>query len=85
MRTNSWVWASTPGVTRTRTAGRSERPRRRLEQATQPGDLVEGVDHDAPHPVLESRGQLLFRLVVAVEDQLGGRHAGGEGDVELAP
>ena len=59
--------------------------RRRIEQATQAGDLVEGVDHNASHSILEGGGQLLLRLVVAVEDQLVGGHAGGEGDVQLAP
>ena len=84
VRTNSWVCASTPGVTRTRTARPVPHGRGRLQQAAQPGDLVEGVDHDAADAVLERGGQLARRLVVAVHDEALRRHTGRERDVELA-
>ncbi len=83
VRTNSWVWASTPGVTRTRTLGRSRGRRGRLEQPAQPCHLVEGVHHDAPDAGLEGGGELVGRLVVAVQDEPGGGYPGRQGDVEL--
>ena len=84
VRTNSWVWASTPGVTRTRTLGRSRGRRGRLEQPAQPCHLVEGVHHDAPDAGLEGGGELVGRLVVAVQDEPGGGYPGRQGDVELS-
>ena len=55
------------------------------DQALDPVDLVEGVDHDTAHPDRQGRGQLLGRLVVAVQDQPLGRYTGGQGYVEFAP
>ena len=81
MRTNSWVWASTPGVARIRTFGRE--PVLRVEGG-EALELVEAVDDDATDAGLPRRLQLGHGLVVAVEDEPVGRHAGGEGDVELA-
>ncbi len=76
VRTNSCVCASTPGVTRTRTLGRARRRRRGFEQASEAGDLVEGVHDDAADPMGERVGQLGGRLVVAVQDEAVGGHAG---------
>ena len=56
-----------------------------IEQSAQSGDLVKGVDHDAAHPAGQGVGQLLFRLVVAMEDQPVRRHSRREGDVQLTP
>ena len=53
VRTYSWVWASTPGVTRTRTWGAA---RRTGGEALEAVDLVEGVDDDAADPGVEGPG-----------------------------
>ena len=58
--------------------------RRRLQQASEAGHLVEGVHDDPSDAEGEGGGQLLGRLVVAVEHQAVRRHAGREGHVELA-
>ena len=76
VRTNSWVWASTPGVTRTSTAGRADRPGAVIGQPAEPGDLVERVDHDPAHPDLERAGQLGLGLVVPVQHEPRRGHAG---------
>ena len=81
VRTYSWVWASTPGVTRMRTSGRAARPG---GQAVEAVELVERVDHDAAHPDLDGPGQLGLGLVVAVQHQALAGHAGGQRDVQLA-
>ena len=47
-------------------------------------DLVEGVHDDAADPDGQGRRQFLGRLVVAVQDEPVGRHAGREGHMELA-
>ena len=79
--TYSWVWASMPGVTRMSTS----RPRRAAGgQPLEPVDLVEGVNHDPSHADFEGTAQLGVGLVVAVHDQTGARHAGGQGHVQLA-
>ncbi len=69
-------------------AARRPRDRPRARVGRPPGldavDLVEGVDDDAPDPDRQRGGQLLGRLVVAVQDEAVGGHAGGEGHVELA-
>ena len=80
VRTNSWVWASTPGVIRSWTRGRGQALGVQRIEAI---ELVEAVDDDAADPGPERRPQLLHRLVVAVEHQAIGGDAGGEGDVEL--
>ncbi len=54
-----------------------------LEKAPEPGDLVEGVDDDPADAMLQRRGQLVGRLVVAVQDEPIRRDTGGERDVEL--
>ena len=59
------------------------RGRTRLEEAAEAGDLVERVHDDAADAHLERRGELVGRLVVAVQDEPIGRDAGGEGDVKL--
>ncbi len=48
-------------------------------------ELVERVDHDAPHAHVQGVAQLGHGLVVAVQHQLVGRYAGGEGHVDLTP
>ena len=89
MRTNSWVWASTPGVTRISTVGLATSgpvapaaPVR--EQSLEPLDLVEGVDDDPADADRQRRGQLVVGLVVAVQHQPVGRDPGGQGHVQLA-
>ncbi len=47
-------------------------------------ELVERVDDDAPHSGLQRGCELGFRLVVAVEDDPGGREADALRDVQLA-
>ena len=84
VRTNSWVCASTPGVTRTRTLGRVSLGGGRLQQAPETGDLVERVDDDAADPPLQRRRQFVGRLVVAVQHEALSRDAGRQRDVELA-
>ena len=78
---NSWVCASTPTVTRTRTAWRTPASPRDLSQ---PLDLVEGVDDDRPDPCGDGLAQLGDRLVVAVHADPLGREPGGKRDGELA-
>ena len=70
-----------PGQHRDRGRGRIGRS---VHQSLQAVDLVEGVDDDAAHSGLEGHGQLVVRLVVAVEDQTIGRDAGRQGHVHLA-
>ena len=50
-------------------SGRSAAGGRRLEQAAEAGDLVEGVDDDPADARSQAVGQLVGRLVVAVEDE----------------
>jgi hypothetical protein len=80
VRTYSWVWASTPGVTRSSTWGRETLGVEGVEAV----QLVEGVDHDAPTPATPRARSSATRLVVAVEHQPVGRHTGGQRHVELA-
>ena len=56
----------------------------RRGQALQAVDLVEGVDDDAADTDVQGPLQLGVGLVVAVQHQPLGGHAGDEGDVELA-
>ena len=78
---NSWVCASTPTVTRTITRGRTPAV---AGDRGQPVDLVERVDDDPADAGVHRPGQLGDRLVVAVQpDPLGG-HAGGQRDRQLA-
>ena len=64
--------------------GPRRRRRRVSSRPPEPGDLVEGVDDDAARPRLERGGQLVVGLVVAVQDQALGGHAGRQRDVQLA-
>ena len=78
---NSCVWASTPTVTRTRT-GRDD-----TELGRDRGDaldLVEGVDDDAAHAVVEGVADLGDALVVAVQADPVAGDAGALGHGELA-
>ncbi len=59
-------------------------PGRRIEEAAEAGDLVERVDDDATDAARQRGRQLLFGLVVAVQDKLLGGHTGGERHVQLA-
>ncbi len=84
VRTNSWVCASTPGVTLTSTFGRSgaggddsSRPPRRATSSKESTTI-------RPTPSERAAGQLLARLVVAVQHQVVGGDAGRERDVELS-
>ena len=54
-----------------------------LQEGTQARHLVERVDDDPAHAVLQGRPQLVDRLVVAVEDQPRRGDARGESDMEL--
>ena len=54
VRTNSWVCASTPGVTRTSTPTGANLPLRPIEERLEPVDLVEGVDDDPADPGVET-------------------------------
>ncbi len=81
VRTNSWVWASMPGVMRSSTRG-AGRPS--ACEPVEAVELVEGVDDDVADADLQRRGQLVGRLVVAVQHQPGGRHPGGQRHVHLA-
>ena len=67
--------------------GRAARRGAEGESSRRPSRAISSKESTTMRPTPHSRavGQLLFRLVVAVEDQLVGRHAGGEGDVELTP
>ena len=55
----------------------------RARQVGQPIDLVERVDHDAPHSHGQSTGQFLDGLVVAVHDETTRRHPCRQRDVQL--
>ena len=59
VRMNSCVWASTPGVTRTNTHGAVRSSRRRIEEAAEPGYLVERVDDDTAHAASPERRAIL--------------------------
>ena len=85
VRTNSCVWASTPGVTRTRTAGRADGLRDALSRRPRRAISSKESTDDATNPARQGGGQLFLGLVVPMKDQLGRRHAGGEGDMEFAP
>ena len=56
---------------------------RRVQQASEAGDLVEGVDDDAADALVQRHSQFVRRLVVAVQHEAAGGHAGRERDVEL--
>ena len=78
---NSWVWACTPGVMR----GQDVRRRQTLGvQRVEPIELVEAVDHDVAHAGRDRHAQLVDALVVAVHHGARRRHAGCQGDVQLA-
>ena len=62
----SWVWASTPGVTRTSTVGRRAERRGQLLEAV---ELVEGVGDDAADAERQRGVELVVGLVVAVEHE----------------
>ena len=55
----------------------------RVQQASEAGDLVEGVDDDPGDTMLQRRRELVGRLVVAVEHETVRGDAGRERDVEL--
>ncbi len=88
--TYSWVCTSIPGVIRASTLGRGAPDRspgpaagtglRFLdEQPLEAVDLVERVHHDAADTEGDGGGQFLVRLVVAMEHEAVGRHAGRPG------
>ena len=79
--TKSWVWASMPGVARTRIRGTSPSSAVERREAL---ELVEAVDDDAADAGLAGHPELVGRLVVAVQHEAVGGHAGRERDVELA-
>ncbi len=54
------------------------------QKAVQAFNLAEGIDDDSPHPGVERRGQLLVRLVVAVQQQIRGRDTGPQRQGQLA-
>ena len=81
VRTNSWVWASTPGRDPEQHLGHE--PVVGVERG-EAVELVEAVDDDPADAGRAGRPQLVGRLVVAVEHEPVGGHAGGERDVELA-
>ena len=81
VRTNSWVWASTPGVTRTSTFGRSPSSAWSAARRSSSSKLSTTM---RPTPASQRRAQLVERLVVAVQHEAVGGDAGGEGDVQLA-
>ena len=82
VRTNSWVWASTPG----RDADQHLRARRPSSacSASRRSSSSKLSTTMRPTPAARARAQLVERLVVAVQDEAVGGHAGGQGDVELA-
>ena len=73
---NSWVWASTPTVSRISTRGRAA-PAGAGDRG-QPLDLVERVDDDPTDAGVDRPGQLVDGLVVAVQPDPLGRHVGGQ-------
>ena len=78
----SWVWASTPGVTRRYTAWRTPGSRGdRREPARAPRSESTTI---RPTPASTARVELGDRLVVAVEQQPLGREAGAQRDRQLA-
>ena len=76
--TYSWVWASIPGVTRTRTFGSG--PPGRDARTTRPGGLSRRTSRrrSCPRPAVQCRLQLGLRLVVTVQHQPLCGHPSGQ-------
>ena len=78
---NSWVWASTPTVTRTSTSCTT--PAAPAISSRRSISVIES-EHDVADAGLDGRGQLVDGFVVAVQRDSLGREVGVQRDGELA-